>query len=150
MHFFRSTRLRLPKNNPMLHLDVIKLNHVGACGSRFVSVGWCCVFFFGIFSAIFAALAMPLSSVMGDVCEVLPTLPQELGSLVPNMTVVEQITDTCWNETGNLFNGLNIDDQIDTSSISFDEFESLFSGSSVSISDESELNNPESLDNIPL
>ena len=140
MHFCR-VHVRLatpPKNNPMLPLDVLKLNHIGACGSRFVTVGWACVFFFGVFSALFAALTMPLSSVMGDVCVVLPTLPQEIGVLA-NITAVNQITDTCWNETGNLFQGLNIDDQVDTSAISFDSFDDLFGHSSVSIGGGDEL-----------
>jgi hypothetical protein len=139
MHFCRvhAHLATPPKNNPMLPLDVLKLNHIGACGSRFVTVGWCCVFFFGVFSAVFAALTMPLSSVMGDVCVVLPTLPQEIGSLA-NMTVVDQITDTCWNKTGNLFEGMNIDDQVDTSAISFDSFDDLF-GDAVSIAGGDEL-----------
>ena len=127
MHFFR-THVRLtvpPFDNPKMPLDVLKLNHTGACGARFVAVGWCCVLFFGVFCALFAAITMPFSAVFGDVCVVLPTLPIDLGKTL-NVTGITQITDTCWDKNGNLFQGLELDNAIDTSSINFDEFDRLF------------------------
>ena len=59
-----------------------------------------------------------------DACLVIPTLPQNIGRLTNNPEI-SQITDTCWNQTGNLFTGLGLDKEIKVDGIDFSEFNTL-------------------------
>jgi hypothetical protein len=116
-----------PRDNPKMPLNVIKLNHTGECFARLAAVGWCCALFFGIFCGIFAAVMLPLSAVMTDVCVVLPTLPSQLGELSGSQDISNIVT-TCWNSTGNLLDGLGLSSSIDVNAIDFDSFDENFGG----------------------
>ena len=111
---------------------VKKLTHLGACCSRFGTCSWCLTLFFGIFCALFAIFFIPFAAVGSDACLVIPSLPTRLGELSGNAQI-GQITDTCWNKTGNLFEGLELDQSIDLNAINFTDFNEQFANNKVVI-----------------
>lgn len=113
------------RRNPNMEGDVNHLNCLGRCWARFSCCSWFLVLFFGISSAFFALIFLPVAAVGDDVCEVLPTLPRDIGVWMGNDQLTK-ITDTCWNSTGNLFVGLDLDKSIDVNAINFDDFDSAF------------------------
>ena len=111
---------------------VKKLTHFGACCSRCGTCSWWLTFLFGIFCALFAMIFLPLAAVGSDACLVIPSLPTRMGELSGNAQI-GQITGTCWNKTGNLFEGLELDKSIDLNAINFTEFNSQFADNKVVI-----------------
>ena len=138
MKIFRTSKRYLNegdhRNNPNMEGRVVQL--WGCCGHCFACIG-CCSWFqvlsFGILCSFLALIFLPVAAVGDDLCLVLPTLPQKMGELTKSPEI-SQITGTCWNKTGNLFNGLGLDQAIDLNGINFDEFKEKFgSGSGVDI-----------------
>jgi hypothetical protein len=113
------------RRNPNMEGDVNHLNCLGRCWARLSCCSWFLVLVFGISSALFALIFLPVAAVGDDVCEVLPTLPRDIGVWMGNDQLTK-ITDTCWNSTGNLFEGLDLDKSIDVNAINFDDFDSAF------------------------
>jgi len=113
------------RRNPNMEGDVNHLTFLGRCCARFSCCSWFLVLVFGISSAFFAFVFLPVAAMGNDVCEVLPTLPRDIGVWMGNGQLTK-ITDTCWNSTGNLFEGLDLDKSIDVSAINFDDFDTAF------------------------
>jgi len=109
-----------PRSNPNLNGDAMKLTTIGGCCARFSSLSWCIYLVFAIFGALFALIFLPLTAVVSDLCLVLPTLPQQLGQIT-GVSSVQSISDTCWNETGNLFDGFGLNEVINTDDIDFSD-----------------------------
>jgi len=113
------------KSNRKLQGPVIQLTLLGRCCSRFSCCSWWLMLFFGIFSALFATIWTSVAAGGRDMCSVLPTIPSDIGGYI-NQPKVTDITNTCWNTTGNLFEGLGIDKSIDVNAINFDDFDTQF------------------------
>merc|ERR1719421_2190868 len=112
-----------PRSNPKLSGDAMKLNTIGGCCARFSSLSWCIYLVFATFGALFALIFLPLTAVVSDMCLVLPTLPQQLGEITGAPTI-QNISDTCWNSTGNLFDGFGINEVMNTDDIDFGDLAS--------------------------
>jgi hypothetical protein len=82
-----------PRSNRNLTEEVIQLNCMGRCFSRFGFCSWWLILFFGIFSALFAIIWLPFAAAGRDMCQVLPGLPRDLGKWTGQDMVVS-ITDT--------------------------------------------------------
>jgi hypothetical protein len=82
-----------PKSNRNLTEEVIQLNCMGRCFSRFGFCSWWLILFFGIFSALFAIIWLPFAAAGRDMCQVLPGLPRDLGKWTGQEMIVS-ITDT--------------------------------------------------------
>jgi hypothetical protein len=104
---------------------------MGKCCSRVAACSWFLVLFFGTFAALFAVLFVPFTSAMGDVCTVLPDLPLMAGEMGGDQTM-ENISKTCWDETGNLFDGLWMHEQINVDGIDFSNFTQTFADPDIS------------------
>jgi len=107
-----------PRSNPTLSGDAMKLNAIGSCCARFGTLSWCIYLVFATIGALFALIFLPLTAVVSDACLVLPTLPQQLGQIT-GVSSIQNISDTCWNETGNLFDGFGLNEVISTDDIDF-------------------------------
>jgi hypothetical protein len=112
--------------------DVIRLKCLGKCCACFGCCSWFMVLAFGISCALCAAIFLPIAAVGSDACLVIPSLPQKLGEL-SGKDQITQITGTCWNKTGNLFDGLKLNEQIKLDGINFDDFKEEFAGEGVNI-----------------
>jgi len=112
-----------PRSNPKLSGDAMKLNAIGGCCARFSSLSWCIYLVFATFGALFALIFLPLTAVVSDMCLVLPTLPQQLGEIT-GVPTIQNISDTCWNSTGNLFDGFGLNEVINTDDIDFGDLTS--------------------------
>jgi len=117
---------KYPRSNPNLQGNAEKLNFLGGCFARMSSCSWCLALGFGILGALFALMFLPLTVVVSDACPVLETLPQQLGNITKQPTV-QSIADTCWDETGNLFEGFDLDDVISIDDIDFGDLENSLS-----------------------
>jgi len=113
------------KRNLELTGDVIALSCMGRCFSRVTCCSWWLVLFFGISSGFFALMFLPIAAVGRDICQVLPTLPQDIGQMFDNADITK-LTNSCWNSSSNLFDGFDGGDAIDTSAISFGDFAEKF------------------------
>ena len=82
-----------PRSNRNLTEEVIQLNCMGRCFSRFGFCSWWLILFFGIFSALFAIIWLPFAAAGRDMCQVLPGLPRDLGKWTGQEMIVS-ITDT--------------------------------------------------------
>lgn len=111
-----------PRSNPNLSGSAQQLTTIGGCCARFTACSWCIMLSFGTLGAMFAVLFMPLTVVMHDACQVLPDLPGRLGELTGN-TMVQNISDTCWTDGANLFDGFGLRSMISTDSIDFGDIE---------------------------
>ena len=114
---------------------VIQLKCLGKCFACFGCCSWFMVLAFGISCALCAAIFLPIAAVGSDACLVIPSLPQKLGEL-SGQDQITQITDTCWNKTGNLFDGLKLNEKIKLDGINFDDFKKEFAGEGVNIDKE--------------
>lgn len=114
-----------PANNPTLPPQVKALTCAGKCFARIGSCSWFLVLLFGTFGAVFALIFLPFTAVLSDVCTVLPDLPGKIGEITQNAQV-QNISNTCWSESGNLFEGLGLDKQINVDSIDFSDFATSF------------------------
>lgn len=112
-----------PRSNPNLSGNAMKLNTLGGCCARFASLSWCIYLVFAIFGALFALIFLPLTAVVSDACLVLPELPKRLGEITGAPTI-QNISDTCWNKTGNLFDGFGINEVMNTDDIDFGDLAS--------------------------
>jgi hypothetical protein len=141
---------RIQRTNPEMddQFPLHQLTCIGKCCSCFGFCSWWLTLFFGIFCALFAIIFLPVGAAGSDACLVVPTLPQKLGELA-NSKQIDQITNTCWNKTGNLFVGLELDKSIDVDSINFDDFNEQFSGNSVNIDKDSLADLKSKIDEIP-
>jgi hypothetical protein len=127
------------KSNPNLEGHVIQLSRCfGSFAACFCGCicSWWLVLLFGILSSVLAIVFSLIATIGSDACLVVPNLPQQLGVLSGNEQVT-QITDTCWNRTGNLFSGLGLDKQIKLDGINFTEFKEQFSNNGVEINKDS-------------
>ena len=123
------------KRNREMQGDVIQLSKCWGQSCACLSCcSWFCVLLFGILSALIALLLLPISTIGSDVCTVLPTLPSKMGATLGDQ--VSQITNTCWNQTGNLFYGLKLNENINIDGINFDNFKKEFSDNGVDIDEE--------------
>merc|ERR1719424_1722167 len=110
-----------PRSNPTLSGDAMKLNAIGSCCARFGTLSWCIYLVFATIGALFALIFLPLTAVVSDACLVLPTLPHSGIPVGENYggSSLQNLTDTCWNETGNLFDGFGLNEVISTDDIDF-------------------------------
>ena len=81
------------RRNPNMEGDVNHLTFLGRCCARFSCCSWFLVLVFGISSAFFAFVFLPVAAMGNDVCEVLPTLPRDIGVWMGNGQLTK-ITDT--------------------------------------------------------
>ena len=81
------------RRNPNMEGDVNHLNCLGRCWARFSCCSWFLVLVFGISSALVALIFLPVAAMGDDVCEVLPTLPRDIGVWMNNDQLTK-ITDT--------------------------------------------------------
>ena len=77
------------KRNLELTGDVIALSCMGRCFSRVTCCSWWLVLFFGISSGFFALMFLPIAAVGRDICQVLPTLPQDIGQMFDNADITK-------------------------------------------------------------
>ena len=113
--------------------DVIRLKMCpGQCFACCSFMSWWLTLFFGTLCAFFAVIFLPIHAVGSDACLVIPTLPQNLAT-ISGSPQIGQIMDTCWNQTGNLFDGLGLRSSINVDGIDFAELNKNFGGDGVSI-----------------
>jgi len=120
-----------PRSNPKLSGDAMKLNTIGGCCARFGTLSWCIYLVFATIGALFALIFLPLTAVVSDMCLVLPTLPKQLGEIT-SVPSIQSISDTCWNSTGNLFDGFGLNDVINTDDIDFGDLSSSIANPEIS------------------
>jgi hypothetical protein len=121
------------RTNPGMQGYVLKVSVCcGRCAACCGCCSWWLVLLFGTLCSLLSLVFLPIAAVGGDACLVIPTLPQQMGELSGNPQI-SQITDTCWNKTGNLFYGLGLDQQIQLDGINFTAFKDKFSDDGVSI-----------------
>ena len=82
------------RRNPGLEGDVIQLTCMGRCCSRFGCCSWWLVLLFGIFSALIALATLPIAAVGRDLCQILPTLPRDLGKWQGAESTITRLTNT--------------------------------------------------------
>jgi len=119
-----------PDDNPEMVEEVLILTCMGKCGSRFACCSWVLVLFFGVIGALLALVWMPVAAGGRDVCKILPSLPRDIGRWQGGK--VAMIGDTCWNTTGNLFEGFELGKQVDVDALSFDNFTNTFANVNIS------------------